>query len=124
MNILLVDDNEELREFLALCLAESGVEATTVATSGEALLKSDAMRFDVIVVDSVLAGEDGLELVEKIRASKNGKSTPILLMSSIPTALARRMATAAGCSEFLAKPFGQTQFIEQVRGLGRGNSRR
>ncbi|BCM92491.1 transcriptional activator protein CzcR [Abditibacteriota bacterium] len=119
MNILLVDDNEELREFLALCLVETGVDVVTAESIGEGLRKSDAVRFDVIVIDSVLGTEDGLDLVEKIRASKNGKTTPILLMSSIPTALARRMATAAGCNEFLVKPFGQTQFIEQVRGLGR-----
>ena len=124
MNILLVDDNEELREFLALCLSESGEEATTAATSSEALRKAEVGRFDVIVIDSVLGNEDGLELVEKIRASKNGKNTPILLMSSISTALARRMATAVGCNEFLVKPFGQTQLVEQVRTLGRNSSRR
>lgn len=124
MNILLVDDNEELREFLALCLSESGEEATTAAASGEALSKSEITRFDVIVIDSVLGKEDGLDLVDKIRASKNGKTTPILLMSTISTALARRMATSAGCNDFLVKPFGQTQFIEQVRALGRAGNRR
>ena len=124
MNILLVDDNEELREFLALCLSEAGVEATTASASDEALGKSDAARFDVIVIDSVLGREDGLDLVAKIRASKNGKTTPILLMSTISTSLARRMATSVGCNDFLVKPFGQTQFIEQVRALGRGGSRR
>ncbi len=120
MNILLVDDNEELRDFLAHSLVEAGLEATTAATSAGALQKSEAARFDVFVVDSVLGKEDGLELVAQLRAGKNGKTTPVLLMSSISTALARRMATAAGCNEFLVKPFGQTQFIEQVRGLGRG----
>ena len=124
MNILLVDDNEELREFLALCVSESDMEATTAAASDEALRKSEAVRFDVIVIDSVLGKEDGLELVEKIRSSKNGKTTPILLMSTISTALARRMATASGCNDFLVKPFGQTQFIEQIRALGRGGTRR
>jgi len=119
MNILLVDDNAELREFLALCLVEADFEVATAANGVEALAKSEAARFDVFVLDSVLGGEDGLEVVAKLRATKNGKSTPILLMSSISTALARRMATAAGCDEFLTKPFGQTQFVEQVRGLGR-----
>lgn len=120
MNILLVDDNEELREFLALCLTEAGLEITTAANSAAALQLAEANRFDVFVVDSVLGREDGLELVGRLRESKNGKTTPVLLMSSISTSLARRMALAAGCSEFLVKPFGQTQFVEQVRGLSRG----
>ncbi len=120
MNILLVDDNEELREFLALCLSEAGLEATKASSMSEALQHAETGRFDVFVVDSVLGREDGLELVGQLRASKNGKTTPVLLMSSISTALARRMATAAGCNDFLVKPFGQTQFVEQVRALGRG----
>ncbi|RYX80967.1 response regulator [bacterium] len=124
MNILLVDDNEELREFLALSLAESGIETTTAATPGEALRKSDIVRFDVIVIDSVLGSEDGLNLVDKIRASKNGKTTPILYMSTIATALARRMATASGCNEFLVKPFGNGQLVEQIQALGRTSGRR
>ncbi len=119
MNILLVDDNAELREFLALSLTEASFEVATAATGADALAKSEAGRYDVFVIDSVLDGEDGLELVGKLRASKNGKSTPILLMSVISTALARRMASAAGCDEFLIKPFGQTQLIEHVRNVGR-----
>ena len=120
MNILLVDDNDELREFLVLCLSEANIQATTASNSADALKKADLSRYDVFVLDSVLGQEDGIDLVEQLRASKNGKTTPILLMSSISTALARRMATAAGCNEFLVKPFGATQLAELVRSLGRG----
>ena len=121
MKILLVDDNEELRECLALSLTEAGIETVTAGTSAEALLKVSADRFDVVVVDSFLGEDDGLELAARLSApAKGGKTTPILLMSTISTALARRMATAAGCSEFLVKPFGFTQFAELVRGLSRG----
>ena len=120
MNILLVDDNDELREFLALSLSEAGLQATTVATTAEAVRKVETNRYDVLLIDSVLGNENGLDLVEQVRELKNGKTTPILLMSSISTALARRMATAVGCDEFLVKPFGLTQLVELARTMGRG----
>lgn len=120
MKILLVDDNEELRECLALSLSEVGIETVTASSSAEALVKATADRFDVVVVDSFLGEEDGLELATRLSAPvKGGKNAPVLLMSTISTALARRMATAAGCADFLVKPFGLTQLAEMVRGLSR-----
>ncbi len=120
MKILLVDDNEELREFMALSLSEAGIETVTAGSAAEALVKATADRFDVLVVDSFLGQDDGLELATRLSTPvKGSKSTPVLLMSTISTALARRMATAAGCADFIVKPFGLTQFAELVRGLSR-----
>jgi len=67
-----------------------------------------------------LGQDDGLDLATRLSSGKGNKTTPVLLMSTIATALARRMATAAGCSEFIVKPFGLTAFVELVRSLTRG----
>lgn len=117
MRVLIVDDNEELCGFLALCLTEAAVDAVVAQDPEDALRKVETENFDALVIDSVLENSDGIELVQQIRKGKNGRSVPILMMSTISTALARRMATSAGCSEFLVKPFGQMQFIEQVKSL-------
>lgn len=117
MRVMIVDDNEELRGFLALCLTEAAVDAVAARDADEALRQIESEKFDVLVVDSIMENSDGLALVEQIRKIKNGRSIPIIMMSTISTALARRMATSAGCSEFLVKPFGQMQFIEQVKNL-------
>jgi len=117
MRVLIVDDNEELRGFLALSLTEAGIDAVAAENSEDALGKVDAEKFDALLIDSVMDDADGIELAQKIRATRNGRSVPILMMSSISTALARRMAKSAGCNEFLVKPFGQQQLIEQVRTL-------
>ncbi len=119
MQVLIVDDNEELRGFLALCLTEAAVDAVVAQDPDDALRRVETEKFDVLVIDSVMENSDGIELVQKIRSTKNGRTVPILMMSTISTALARRMATSAGCSEFLVKPFGQMQFIEQVKNLSR-----
>lgn len=117
MRILLIDDNEELREFLAMCLTEVSIDVEAVGSPQEAIAKADAAKFDAFVVDSILGEYDGLSLVSDLLAAKNGKGVPVMLMSNISTALARRVAQNAGCHEFLVKPFGQSQFVEQVRGL-------
>lgn len=119
MRVLLVDDNEELRGFLALCLSEASIEVVAAGDMSAALQRAGSEKFDAYVVDSVLEGGDGLALVSQLHNLKNGRGVPVLLMSSISTSLARRMAQSAGCTEFLVKPFGQMQFVEQVKGLER-----
>lgn len=117
MKVLLVDDNEELREFLVQCLTESSIEATAVSDGARALALAENQKFDVYAIDSLLGEADGLSLVAQLRASKAGQKVPILVMSNLGTSLARRMAKDVGCDEFLTKPFGPGQFIETLRTL-------
>lgn len=117
MRVLLVDDNEEVRGFLEMSLIEAALEVRVVSTAEEALKQVEAEKFDALVVDSVLPGGDGISLTQQVRATRNGRTVPILLMSDVSTALARRMAKSAGCTEFLVKPFGPMQFVEQVKNL-------
>jgi DNA-binding response OmpR family regulator len=119
MRVLIVDDNEELRDFLALCLTEAAVDAVAVGTPEAALQAVETGEYNAVAIDSVLGEADGIALVQQIRATRAGKKLPIIVMSTISTALARRMAQSAGSNEFLVKPFGQMQFIEQVKNLGR-----
>lgn len=119
MRVLLVDDNEELREFLTLSMSESQLDVVAVANGQQALAEVQSNKFDVVIIDSVMPGEDGIELTTKIRATKAGQKIPILMMSALSTALVRRMAKNAGANEFLTKPFSQTQLLEQVRALTR-----
>ena len=117
MKVLLVDDNEELREFLVQCLTESSVEVAAVGDGVRAVARAESEKFDAYIIDSLLGETDGLALVSQLRASKSGQKMPILVMSNLGTALARRMAKDVGCDEFLVKPFGPGQLVEQVRAL-------
>src|SRR5436190_221649 len=112
MRVLIVDDNEELRGFLVLSLTEAGVEAVAARDADDALRQVEAEKFDVLIIDSVMGAQDGITLAQQVRATKNGRTVPIILMSSVSTALARRIAKDVGCNEFLVKPFGQMQFID------------
>ncbi len=120
MRVMIVDDNVELRDFLCLSLGELQIEA--VGLSGESGADAISQRvededFDVVVVDSVLSASDGISLMQCVRRGEKGRAIPIVLVSEIGTGLARRIATNAGATQFLAKPFGLTKFATLLREL-------
>lgn len=116
MRVLLIDDNEELRDFLVATLNENAVDVVAAESPADATRLMAEERFDALVVDSVMDDTDGIALIQELRKTKNGRGLPTLLMSNISTNLARRMAQNANC-DFIAKPFSPTQFVEQVRAL-------
>jgi DNA-binding response OmpR family regulator len=116
MRVLLIDDNQELRDFLMAMLNENAVDVAVAESAADAVRIAGQERFDAYIVDSVMNETDGIALIQELRKGKNGRGLPALLMSNISTNLARRMAKSAQC-DFIAKPFGPTQFLEQVRAL-------
>ena len=117
MRVLIIDDNHELGAFLALSLAEAEVEAVVAQSPEDALQKVEGGTFDAVVLDSIMEDCDGFALAQRIRSMRQGRSLHLVIMSSISTALARRMAESVGWSRFLVKPFGLAQFIEIVKSL-------
>ena len=117
MRILIIDDNPELRDFLAQSLLEVEIESVQAQSPEDALQHVETGGFDAVVLDSIMEDQDGFALAQRIRATRQGRTLPLLIMSSISTALARRMAESVGCTKFLVKPFGAAQFIESVKGL-------
>lgn len=117
MQILILDDNKELRDFLIVNLHENGVDAKGAGNAADALSMLKQEIFDVIIVDTHLGGEDGFDFVQKVRENRSGKSIPVLVLSNHDTALARRVAVDYGCNAFLSKPFTTTHLLDQLRGL-------
>ena len=116
MRVLLIDDNEELRDFFVATLNENAIDAVAAESPQDAMRLLQDDKFDAFIVDSVMDETDGIALIQELRNTKNGRGIPALLMSNISTSLARRMAQNANC-QFLAKPFGPTQLIDQIRSL-------
>ena len=117
MRVLIVEDNEELREFLCASLKEAGIEASGAASVEKVAELIEENSFDIVVIDSVLGDGDGIGLTKTVRGGSKGANTPVILTSDIATNLARRMAMNAGCTEFLVKPFGVNAFINLLRKL-------
>ena len=118
MHVLVLDDNQELCNFIVANLEENAVDARGVNKSTGALELLKKEKFDVLIVDLQLQDEDGFGFIQKVRENRSGKSIPVILLSEYDTSLARRLAADYGCNAFLSKPFTTTQLLDQLRGLG------
>lgn len=122
--ILVVEDNRDMVRFLAALLAAEGRVLT--ATDGLTGLRlAEEHRPDLIVSDVMMPGLDGLELVERIRATEATRTTPIILITARGTEEDRVEGRAVGADAFLAKPFRAAELRAAVRSLlsRRGASR-
>jgi len=113
IQVLVVDDEEYVRESLAELLRAEGMGVTTASGAHEALEVLAKKRFDVIVTDLRMPSGDGLELLEESRAA--GIAIPIILISGMGSVSDAVAAMKAGAFDFLAKPVDPDEIALLVR---------
>jgi CheY-like chemotaxis protein len=110
--ILLAEDDPSLREMVLDILTDAGYEVVAAANGREALERLADGRFDLLLVDEVMPGATGRELLARLRA--RGSSTPALLWSG-HAALSEEERARLGVVEVLRKPVGLRALEEAVR---------
>ncbi|TMB80404.1 MAG: response regulator [Chloroflexi bacterium] len=101
--ILVVDDEPDILEFLQVILEEEGYLVATTE-KGEYVEKLHAVGLpDLILLDVLLSGKDGREIVKQLKSQEETKSIPIIMFSAHPSA--EKTAREAGADDFVAKPF-------------------
>lgn len=113
--ILVVDDEPDILEFLRVILEEEGY---TVATTdkGEYVEKlQNGGLPDIILLDVLLSGKDGREIVKQLKSQEDTKHIPVIMFSAHPSAEAT--ARAYGADDFLAKPFDIDELLTKVANL-------
>jgi two-component system OmpR family response regulator len=112
--ILVVDDDPGLRELLDGYLRDSGYEVLTVA-DGDAMREELARApFDLIVLDLMLPGEDGLTLCRRLRAHS---AVPILMLTARGDEFERVLGLEMGADDYLAKPFSPRELLARIRSI-------
>ncbi|MBW9088701.1 response regulator transcription factor [Rhizobium wenxiniae] len=112
--ILIVEDDPEIGKLLALAIQENGMVAT-VAEDGHvmnALLRSN--EFDLIILDVMLPGEDGLSICRRIRSEK---TTPIILLTALGEEVDRIVGLEVGADDYITKPFSPREVVARIRSL-------
>ena len=117
MRVLVVDDDGKISSFVAKGLREAGFAVDTVANGTDALVVARTTPFDVAVVDVMLPGIDGLELIEQMRAA--GLRLPVLILSARRTVDDRVAGLRRGGDDYLTKPFSFTELLARVQALVR-----
>ncbi|MBS0559679.1 MAG: response regulator transcription factor [Proteobacteria bacterium] len=113
--ILVVEDNDRLRERLARYLVDNGFRVTAARDAAEA---RDRLRFlcpDLMVLDVMMPGESGLELVESLRREDN--ALPVLLLTARGAPEDRIAGFEAGADDYLGKPFEPLELVLRIRAM-------
>jgi two-component system, OmpR family, response regulator len=117
--ILVVEDDPETADIIASTLRGQGHEVTWLDDGRAALTRLEAERFDVITLDRMLPGLDGLGLAARLRARRI--QTPVLMLSALGDVDERVAGLRAGGDDYLAKPFAVTELAMRVEVLLRRN---
>jgi two-component system, OmpR family, response regulator len=117
MRVLIIEDDLDAAEYLAKGLRESGHKVELAADGREGLLRAAAETFDVLVVDRMLPGLDGLSVVQHLRAT--GNTTPVLFLSALGEVDDRVRGLRAGGDDYLVKPYAFSELLARVESLAR-----
>lgn len=117
MRILLIEDDRRTADYITRGFAESGHRCDVLADGQDGLYQATHETYDVLVVDRMLPGLDGLSLVRALRAAK--VMTPILFLTSISGVDDRVEGLESGGDDYLVKPFAFSELLARVNALGR-----
>ena len=117
MRILLVEDDPETAEYLEEGLRGENHELQVVADGRSGLLRAAGEVWDLLIIDRMLPGLDGLGLVRTLRTS--GITTPVLFLTTMGGIDDRVTGLNAGGDDYLVKPFAFAELVARVNALGR-----
>ncbi len=117
MRILVVDDEEDIVDLISLNLQREGHQVIAAGTGEEALELLRANRPDLVVLDLMLPGMQGLEACRYIRGTPEYADLPILILSAKGTEADRILGLEMGADDYITKPFSVRELVLRVRGV-------
>ncbi|MFC7815206.1 MULTISPECIES: response regulator transcription factor [unclassified Streptomyces] len=119
--VLLAEDDRAIRHALERALTLEGYRVTAVADGTEALAQAQSGRPDVLVLDVMMPGVDGLQVCRELRAE--GDPTPILMLTALVETADRIAGLDAGADDYVVKPFDVEEVFARLRALLRRTDR-
>jgi len=114
-----VEDDENIRELIVYALRSSGFEAVGFEDGNEFSNALSVSTPDLILLDIMLPGEDGLQILERIRKNPKTKDIPIIIISAKTSEFDKVKGLDLGADDYITKPFGVMELISRVRALFR-----
>ena len=119
-HILVAEDQADIRDLIALNLRHAGYAVTPVADGRAALDRQSEHGSDLLILDLMMPGLDGLEVCKALRAK--GGATPILMLTAKSTELDRVLGLELGADDYLTKPFSPRELVARVAAVLRRTS--
>lgn len=117
MRILIVEDEQSLRDLLKKRLTQSGYGVDAVGDGLEAETYLEMASYDLIILDWLLPGLDGISLLKRLR--RNKQTVPVLLLTAMDSIKNRVEGLDAGADDYLIKPFSFDELLARIRVLMR-----
>ena len=121
--ILLVEDDAPIRELLRLHLSLAGFDIDEVADGRTALDRARNERFDLIILDLLVPGLDGITLCRAIRSHSVNSASAILMLTAHASEADKVLGLESGADDYLTKPFGVREMVARVGAILRRNER-
>ncbi|RMF38476.1 MAG: response regulator [Alphaproteobacteria bacterium] len=118
--VLIVEDEPNIVESLSWILSREGFQVQTVGDGAAALRRIVAMKPDLVILDAMLPGRSGFEILRDIRADAAIAATPVIMLTARSQAHDREAARQLGADLFIAKPFSNADVVESARRLTAG----
>lgn len=115
-HVLIVDDDRDIRELLALYLSRNGVRATAVENGRQMRAVLADTTVDLLVLDLMLPGEDGLALCRDLRAGPH-RNLPILMLTARSDESDRILGLEMGADDYLVKPFASRELLARIHSI-------
>jgi len=116
LHLLVVDDDDRIRDLLKKYLGQQGYRVSTAANAADARRLMQTLAFDLIVLDVMMPGEDGFALTESLR--KSGE-IPIILLTARGETEDRIQGLKLGADDYLGKPFDPAELVLRIEGIFR-----
>jgi two-component system OmpR family response regulator len=117
MRILVIEDDRETSTYIANGLIEEGHSVDCFADGRDGLLQATAEDYDVLIVDRMLPGLDGLSLVRTLRGA--GRQVPVIFLTSLGGVDDRVTGLEAGGDDYISKPFAFSELLARIHAIAR-----
>src|SRR5580692_11088232 len=115
--VLVVEDEPNIRELVCLHLGLEGYACDGVGDGREALTRAEAQRFDLMVLDVMIPGLDGLSLCRAVRNGRTNHDVPIMMLTARRDEPDKVVGLESGADDYLTKPFGVRELVARARAL-------
>lgn len=116
-HVLLIEDEPNISEAIRFILTRDGIRVSCHAQGAGAIEAVQAHAPDMLILDAMLPGRNGFDILRELRNLPQTSALPILMLTARGQARDRDMAEAAGASGFMAKPFANAEILALVRQL-------
>src|SRR5215203_260456 len=117
LSVLVVEDEERIRELVSLHLQLEGLAPTEAVDGDAGLSLARTRKFDLIILDLMLPGLDGVTVCRAIRRESANAETPILMLTARREESDKVLGLDSGADDYLTKPFGIRELLARVRAL-------